>query len=86
VAFGRLEGRGHEGEDPDQGTPEAVMAKWAEVRERLWVRKLRVGVEFSELAPVQLRLAGEVVRDLELVFGPLNPTTPRSGAGDRKAS
>jgi hypothetical protein len=77
VTFGRLEGRGHESEDPDQGSPEAIMGKWQELKERLRDRKLRLGAGFGELADVQLRLAAEVVRDLEGIFGPLNPSKPR---------
>jgi hypothetical protein len=73
VTFGRLEGRGHESEDPDQGSPEAIIQKWRELKERLWDRKLRLGAGFGELADVQLRLTAEVVRALEGIFGPLNP-------------
>jgi hypothetical protein len=58
------------------------MAKWRELRERLWDRKLRDGVEFSDLADVQLRLASEVLRDLEVIFGP----APRPGEAERRAS
>jgi hypothetical protein len=31
VALGRLDGRGHEGEGVDHGTPKAIMGKWLEL-------------------------------------------------------
>jgi hypothetical protein len=63
------------------------MAKWRELKERLWDRKLRFGAGFAELADVQLRLAAEVVRDLEGIFGPLTSREPRPApGGNRQAS
>jgi hypothetical protein len=47
------------------------MEKWLELRDRLWDRKLRLGPEMGDLAALQLRLASEVLRDLEALFGPL---------------
>jgi hypothetical protein len=48
------------------------MEKWLELRDRLWTRKLRLGTDVGELADLQLRLAAEVLRDLEVLFGPLD--------------
>jgi hypothetical protein len=85
VSLGRLEGRGHEGED-GLVTPEALIEKWRETWQRLWDRKARLGTDFPELAQIQLRLAGEVIRDLEAVYGPLAPRNPRPSPQNRKAS
>jgi hypothetical protein len=52
--------------------PEGIMRKWLELRDQLWARKLRLGGEFPEIADLQLRLASEVLRDLEELFGPLD--------------
>jgi hypothetical protein len=76
----RLEGRGHQ--EDDALTAESVIEKWRDSWQRLWDRKASLGAEFPELAEVQLRLAGEVVRDLEAVYGPLAPQAPR----ERRAS
>jgi hypothetical protein len=59
-------------------SPETIIEKWREIWQLLWDRKARLGADFPELAQIQLRLAGEVVRDLERVFGTPNPSNRRS--------
>ena len=48
-----------------------MLGKWLELRKRLWARKIGLGTGFGELADVRLRLAAEIIRDLEAQFGPL---------------